>query len=109
VETIDGRDVLVNPTGHPVVGVSSLGVAIAAHSLDPPTSERSARRAARVLPANAASIAAGAQAKSAFLAAVQELGRAAGIGGAFKPQPARARTWNVTSTDPDLASGTGNQ
>jgi len=101
VERLAGREVLVTPTGHPIVGVTRSGIETAALSVDPPRVNMRTRFDRPVLVADATARAATALSRASFLGVLKELGRAAPPRGSFKRSIAPSKVWNVTAADRD--------
>jgi hypothetical protein len=91
-----GGDVLIDPSGHAVVGLTAEGVELSDEPvvdmqldfLQPHAKQR------LIDPA----LLTGAMSKEAFLAAVQDLARTAPLQGDFRPAPAGDRVWNQMTT-----------
>jgi hypothetical protein len=91
-----GGDVLIDPSGHAVVGLTADGVELS----DEPVVDRQLdflRPHAKERLIDPALLA-GAMSKEAFLAAVQGLARTAPLQGDFRPAPAGDRVWNRITT-----------
>lgn len=103
VERIGGRELLVTPTGHPVVNISRTEVETAGLSVDPPHFNMRTRFDRPVMVADAAARAATGLTKATFLGLLKDLSKAASAPGTFKRSVARTKVWNVTEADADNA------
>ena len=89
-----GTDVLIDPSGYAVVGVSADGLQLARNpSVDPQLDFLTPHAKQRLLDDDHSQLA-GAMSKDAFLSAIKEILRTAPLRGEFRRLPAAGRIWN---------------
>jgi len=93
-----GNDVLIDPSGHAVLGVSAEGLELTDEPVVDTQIEFLRPNAKHRLLDGASALLAEAMSKEDFLAAIRDLLRDAPLQGEFRTSPARDRVWNQVPT-----------